>query len=54
MMKRIGMNYKTILAVNGSLILLGVGGVIQPTASALFHNASTLGICLKSMNNLMQ
>ncbi len=53
MMRRIDRNYKSILAINGSLIALGVGGVIQPTVSALLHNASTLAISLKSMENLL-
>ena len=35
------------------LIILGVAGVIQPTTSALLHNASTLGISLASMKNLL-
>jgi len=35
------------------LILLGVGGIIQPTTSALLHNMSTLGISLKSMTDLL-
>jgi cation transport ATPase len=38
---------------NTGLIVLGVAGVIQPTTSALFHNASTLAISLKSMENLI-
>lgn len=35
------------------LIALGVAGVIQPTTSALLHNASTLGISLDSMTDLL-
>ena len=53
MMKRIHTNYRTILGVNGGLILLGAGGIIQPTVSAFLHNASTLGISLRSMENLI-
>lgn len=53
MMRRIDRNYKSILAINGTLIALGVGGMIQPTTSALLHNASTLAISLKSMENLL-
>nr|WP_269141862.1 heavy metal translocating P-type ATPase [Lientehia hominis] len=54
MLRRIRQNYRVILGVNGCLILLGVGGVIQPTTSALLHNASTIGISLRSMNNLLE
>jgi heavy metal translocating P-type ATPase len=53
LMKRIKRNYCTIVGINAGLILLGVSGVIQPTTSALLHNASTLAISLKSMENLL-
>lgn len=53
LMDRIHSNYKKIIGFNGGLILLGVGGVIQPTVSAFLHNASTLAISLKSMENLL-
>jgi len=42
-----------IVGFNTGLILLGVGGVLQPTTSALLHNTSTLVISLKSMQNLL-
>ncbi len=53
LMKRISKNYRNIVGFNTGLILLGVGGIIQPTTSALFHNTSTLLISLKSMQNLL-
>ena len=53
LMERIHHNYRFIVGFNFMLILLGVGGVIQPTTSALFHNMSTLGVGLKSMTNLL-
>jgi P-type E1-E2 ATPase len=53
LMKRIQKNYRTIVGFNTGLILLGVGGVIQPTTSALLHNMSTLTISLRSMENLL-
>ena len=53
MMKRINRNYRLIVAINGSLIGLGVAGVIQPATSALLHNTSTLMIGLESMRNLL-
>lgn len=52
MMKRINRNYREIVGINTLLILLGVGGVIQPTATAMLHNISTIAIGLKSMKNL--
>lgn len=42
-----------IVVFNAGLILLGVGGLLQPATSALLHNASTLVISLKSMENLL-
>ncbi len=53
LMKRIHGNYRTIVGFNTFLILLGVAGVIPPTTSAWLHNASTLGITLKSMQDLL-
>lgn len=53
LMKRIHKNYRMIVGINTALILLGVSGMIQPTASALFHNMSTLAIGLKSMEDLL-
>lgn len=53
LMKRIKKNYRSIVVVNTALILLGVSGALQPASSALLHNASTLGISLKSMQNLL-
>lgn len=53
LMKRIHGNYRTIVGFNTGLILLGVGGIIQPTTSALLHNTSTLAISMRSMSNLL-
>lgn len=53
LMKRIHKNYRFIVTFNSGLILLGVGGILQPTTSALLHNTSTLYIGLKSMGNLL-
>ena len=53
LMQRIHKNYVSIVGINSGLILLGVGGMIQPTTSALLHNMSTLGISLKGMENLI-
>ena len=53
LMARIHRNYRFIVGFNLMLILLGVGGIIQPTTSALLHNMSTLGISLKSMTDLL-
>ena len=54
LMKRIDRNYKVIVGFNTALILFGVGGVLQPTMSALLHNTSTILISLESMENLLE
>lgn len=54
LMARIQKNYRRIVVINTALILLGVGGVIMPTTSALLHNMSTLIISLRSMENLLE
>ena len=53
LMKKIQKNYRFIVGFNSILIALGIGGVIQPTTSALLHNGSSLYISLKSMNNIL-
>ena len=53
LVKRIRCNYRFVIGFNLSLILLGVGGIITPSLSALLHNTSTLAVSLKSMTNLM-
>ena len=52
LMKKIHKNYRTIVGFNSALIILGVLGMIQPTTSALLHNASTLAIGLNSMKDV--
>lgn len=54
LMKRIHSNYRNIVGINTSLILLGVAGIISPTTSALLHNMSTLLISLGGMQNLLE
>ena len=54
LVRRIRQNYRFIMGFNGSLMLLGVLGLMTPTTSAMLHNMSTLGISLKSMTNLLR
>lgn len=54
LMSRIEHNYRFVIGFNLSLILLGVGGVITPSTSALLHNASTLGVSVNSMTDLVK
>ena len=53
LMRRIQKNYRSIVGINATLILLGVTGILQPTTSALLHNMSTLTISLTNMKNLL-
>ena len=50
---RIHSNYRFISLFNSALILLGIGGVITPVTSALMHNVSTMGICIRSMRSFI-
>ena len=54
LVKRIEKNYHVIVGFNTALILLGVGGILQPGVSAMLHNASTIAISLRSMQNLLE
>jgi len=47
--ERIHKNYRFILGFNTSLLLLGVGGVVMPSTSAVLHNASTMFLSGMSM-----
>lgn len=51
---RIRSNYRFVIGFNGSLIVLGVLGILPPTTSATLHNLSTLGVSLCSMTNLLE
>ena len=51
---RVSSNYRFVLSFNSTLIVLGALGILQPAASALLHNLSTIGISLRSMTNLVQ
>ena len=42
MLDKINQNYRNIVAVNGSLLVLGVLGVIPPSTSSMIHNLSTM------------
>ena len=51
--RRIARNYRFVLGFNGGLIALGALGILAPAASALLHNASTLGVTMHSLTNLL-
>ena len=52
LMARIHSNHRFVIGFNGTLIALGVAGVLPPATSATLHNLSTLGVSLRSMGRL--
>lgn len=53
LLNRIQSNYHFVIGFNGALIALGAAGLLQPATSALCHNASTIGVSLHSMTDLI-
>lgn len=53
LMARIHSNYRFVIGFNGTLIALGMAGILAPATSATLHNLSTLGVSLRSMSGLM-
>ena len=49
--RKIKSNYKKIIGINSSLIILGVLGLLSNTNSSLIHNMSTVAIAGQNMNN---
>lgn len=53
LMKRIHVNYNSIVGFNGALVGGGVLGVLPPANAAWMHNLFTLGIGMESMTPLL-
>ncbi len=53
LMDKIDSNNRKIVAVNTSLMFLGLFGFISPSLAALLHNASTIAFSVKSMQPLL-
>lgn len=53
LMKRIRLNYRTIIGFNFGLIVLGAAGILPPAASAFLHNSSTVAIGTASMRSYL-
>ena len=54
MLDKINANYRNIVAVNGSLLILGVVGVIPPSTSSLIHNLSTMLFGVMSTKSVLK
>ena len=54
MLDKINSNYRNIVAVNGSLLVLGVLGVIPPSTSSMIHNFSTMLFGVMSTKSVLK
>lgn len=50
---KINQNNAFIIEVNSALLILGVMGLITPQLAAILHNSVTVGISMKSMQNIL-
>jgi cation transport ATPase len=53
MMNRIHRPYRIIVTLNTLYIALGIAGILQPTASALLHNGTTVVLTVANTRNLI-
>ena len=53
MLDKINANYRHIVMFNGSLIVLGVMGIIPPTTTSLLHNLSTMLFGVRSTKSVL-
>ena len=54
MLDKINANYKNIVLFNGSLIALGLLGIIPPTTTSLLHNFSTMAFGVRSTRPVLK
>ncbi len=54
MLEKINNNYRKIVEINGSLILLGILGLITPQTSSTIHNLSTMVIGALSAKSILK
>ena len=53
MLDKIDDNYNKIVQINGTLILLGVLGIITPSTSSIIHNLSTMLLGVRSTRSAL-
>ena len=41
------------ITFNGAILLAGILGMVAPGTAALLHNTSTIGLCLRNMQNMI-
>ena len=54
LIRKISANNAFIIEVNSALLLLGVFGLISPQLAAILHNSVTVGISVKSMQQILK
>lgn len=54
LMRKIDTNNRCIVAVNSALMILGLIGVVTPSAAALLHNASTVAFSVRAAKPLLR
>lgn len=54
LMRKIDTNNRCIVAVNSALMILGLMGVVTPSAAALLHNASTVAFSVRAAKPLLR
>ena len=52
LMKRMHSTYVIGNVLNGAILVFGVSGLIVPRIGAVLHNGSTIGLCLRNMQDL--
>ncbi|MBQ9066671.1 MAG: heavy metal translocating P-type ATPase, partial [Clostridia bacterium] len=53
LMSRMNSTARFGIAFNAAILVAGIAGLVVPGTAALLHNASTIGLCLENMTNLL-
>ncbi|KIR02286.1 Lead, cadmium, zinc and mercury transporting ATPase [Lachnospiraceae bacterium TWA4] len=53
LMKRMKSTATWGLSLNAMILVAGICGFVVPGTAAFFHNASTIGLCMRNMQNLL-
>ncbi len=53
LMARMNSTARFGIAFNAAILVAGIAGLVVPGTAAFLHNASTIGLCLENMTNLL-
>ena len=53
LLERMNWTGRVGVAFNGAILLGGIAGLFMPGTAAFLHNASTIGLCLNNMSNIL-